>query len=241
MKTIKNYLQFITATCILLASNISKAQILTGQIGVQYFGLNGSKYANSGFSPTIGFNYRFENSNLPVSIGLTANFFNIDMKQSHPIFSFIENKTYDFTFRNQLNFVQFQMPIAYHFDFRQSDLFIGISPTLYWKTKSSFDYQLQETDPHNLISYSKDASFNHPETLTANFDFSLGYNYFFNSNGKRRFGIQAKINYPLLKMQPIVTEVTRNLVYKNGDTETNGYKQTSNFTPYSIGLSLLVQ
>lgn len=215
---------------------------LSYEIGVNSFNFRGKgtktdSHPSGGLSPYVGITYHLPESKVPLSIGLRANMFRMDINYANSDPKLIYDQ---YSFAHDFVYLQFQMPISYHWHFRNSNLSAALSPTLYYNTYSKFDAGNQHTrqDP-NEIAFSNGTSYIHPQKLTANFDLSIAYEYYFKQIGKHQLGLKAYASYPLLNSLPVNTTYEYNLEHSTLGNLSKSSLITHNYTPVTLGIGVI--
>lgn len=215
---------------------------LSYEIGVNGFGFRGKgtqtdAHPGAGLSPYVGITYHLPESKVPLSIGLRANMFRMGIDYTNPNPDLIYDR---YNFAHDFVYLQFQMPISYHWNFRNSNFSAALSPTLYYNTYAKFDAGQQHTkqDP-NEIAFSNGMSYIHPQKLTANFDLSVAYEHYFKQIGKHQLGLKVYASYPLLNSLPVNTTYEYNLEHSTLGKVGKSSLINHNYTPVTLGIGVV--
>lgn len=112
--------------CVAQGSNFSY------ELGVNRYELIGKTNSSSslnpigGFSPYFGVNYHLQQNKIPISLGLRANRFELNTSHNNPN---PQIRLDQYVFSNSLQYIQLQMPIAYHPTFENNEIMLAVSPT----------------------------------------------------------------------------------------------------------------
>jgi len=241
----KNILKLGIFSLAFTSFHISNAQNngLAYEIGVDYNAFKGKNSTNAdrpngGLSPYIGITYRLQSAQLPISVGLRANMFNLDLRHNNTIPLIPEGQFY---YANKLKYVQIQMPIAYNFTFQKSEISAAINPAIYINTSSQYSSTLPTINNSEVLNHNTGISYILPPKVVANVGLLVSYTYNIAKVNKQTLGLKVHASYPLLNAISSYTTYDYDVAYKSGAKIGGSTVVSDHYAPLTFGVGLVLK